>query len=117
MEDFLVDEEIERVDRHHVGDEVDGDVECVRRFFKYRAGLIVAERVLLPVQEVATRFNRLAIGDNRCARVRRGAETDRLWPQFDLSVVAVARAVREGDSDAHDDGRVARLTPESNPYQ
>ena len=49
--------EVEGVDRRHVGDEVDGDVEAVHLFGEHDAGHEIALGILKPVQEVRLRFD------------------------------------------------------------
>ncbi len=51
----LLDEEVERVDHHQVGNQADGDVEDLDLLREDDPGQPVAERVLLPVEEVVLR--------------------------------------------------------------
>ena len=66
---FRFQEEVERVDRRHVGDEIDGDVEMRDALGEHDAGEVVALRVLLPVEEMRLRLDLQRIGQDRaCAR-------------------------------------------------
>ena len=76
-----VQEEVERVDGRHVGDEVDRDVEVLDLVWEHDAGHEVALRVLQPVQEVRPRFDLQRIGQDRRARMRRRPQADRLGTQ------------------------------------
>ena len=99
----LLDEEVERVDDGELGDEVDDDRELARLLGKDEAGEVVAERVLLPVDEVALRPDRQAVALDRRAAVRGGAQAHDVRPERDRFVVAVDGRVIERDADAHAD--------------
>ena len=45
-------EEVERVDRHHVGHQIDRDVEMRDALGEHHAGKVIALRILLPVDEM-----------------------------------------------------------------
>ena len=49
---FRLQEEVERVDRRHVGDQIDRDVEMRDAVGEHHAGEVIALRVLLPVDEM-----------------------------------------------------------------
>ncbi len=49
------DEEFERIDNRHFGDQIDFDAQFFRLLFKDRARLEVSERILLPIQKVFLR--------------------------------------------------------------
>ena len=53
----FLDEEIERVDHRHVGDEVDDDFQFPGFLREDEAGDVIAVGVLLPVDEVVRRFH------------------------------------------------------------
>ena len=98
----LVDEEVERVDDGHVRDEVDGDRELADGIGEDEAREVVAERVLLPVDEVLAGRDLQAVGEDRRAAVRGGAQAHDLRPEPDLAVVAVDGLVLDGKADAHE---------------
>ena len=75
---FGFQEEVERVDRRHVGDEVDRDVEMRDPLGEHHAGQVVALRVLLPVEEMRLRLDLQRVGQDRRAGMRRRAQPDRL---------------------------------------
>jgi hypothetical protein len=74
----LLDEEVERVHDRHVGDEVDDDLQLGGRLREHDARHVVAERVLLPVEEVVLGDDRERVGGDRRPGVRRGAQPDRV---------------------------------------
>ncbi len=63
----FLDEEVERVDHLHVGDEADGDGQAARPVRKDQPGKEVAEGVLLPVDEVVGGFDHERVGLDRGA--------------------------------------------------
>jgi hypothetical protein len=71
----LLDEEVERVDDREVGDEVDGDGEVAGRLGEHEARQMVAERVLLPVDEVLGGRDRQRVGEDGGAAVGRRPQT------------------------------------------
>ena len=97
----FLDEEVERVDHGQVGDEVDRDVEQLRRLRKHEPGHEVAERILLPVDEVLARRDAEAVRQNRRPAVRRGTQPDHLWMDLNGAVEAVRRAMFDADVNAH----------------
>ena len=97
----FLDEEVERVDHGQVGDEVDRDVEQLRRLRKHEPGHEVAERILLPVDEVLARRDAQAVGQNRCPAVRRGTQPDHLRIDLNRAVETVCRAMFDADVNAH----------------
>ncbi len=71
---LLLEEEVERVDDRHVGDEVDLEHQLGRVLRKDEARLVVAERILLPVEEVRLRLHAERVGDDRaCGSAARDA--------------------------------------------
>ena len=69
----LLDEEVERIDHLHVGDQADGDRQAAGPRRKDEPGHEVAERVLLPVDEVVCGLDGQRVGLDRRARVWRRA--------------------------------------------
>jgi hypothetical protein len=96
-----LDEEVERVDHRHVGDEVDGDGELPGPFRKDEARLPVAVRVLQPVHEVLGRRHLERIAHDAGAAVRRRPQPDHLRPEADRTIVTVAGDVVETGENGH----------------
>src|SRR5215475_13987485 len=63
-------EKIERVDHRDVSRQRDFDREVPRLFWEDQAGQEIAERILLPVDEMVLRFYAHGIARYRCAAVR-----------------------------------------------
>ncbi len=97
-------EEIERIAYGHIGDEVYLDAEVVHLFGEDDARQEVAEGVLLPVQEVARRFNLQRVAHDGRAAVRRGPQSDDLRSHLDRPVVLVAGEMIQGDVKGHAGG-------------
>nr|WP_295699208.1 hypothetical protein [Lapillicoccus sp.] len=98
---ILLDEEVEGVDDHQVGDEADGDVELAHPLGEDEAREPVAEGVLLPVEEVAGRRDVEGVGLDRGAAVRGGAQPDHVRSDVHRLGEVVRRAVFEGHLDRH----------------
>ena len=94
-------EEVEGVDDFHVHGEVHRHREVVHFFREHHPRQPVGLRVLLPVDEVAGRLDRQAIGRDLGAGVRRGAQANGLGPQRNGPVIAVAGDVAECCLNAH----------------
>ena len=97
----LLDEEVERVERDHLGDQIDLDGQLARRLVEDQPRLVVAEGILLPVEEVVLGRDAQRVGEDRRPAVRRGAQAHDVRLQRDLAVVAVAGGVGERDADGH----------------
>ena len=97
----LLDEEVERVDHLHVGDQADGDLQGVRAFGEHQAGQEVAERVLLPVDEVLRRLHRQGIRLDLGPRVHCGPQPHDVRIHLDEAVERIRGAVLERHLDAH----------------
>lgn len=97
----LLDEEVERIDRGEVRDQTHGDPEGGRGFREHQARQIVAERVLLPVQEVLTGVDGERVRLDRCARVRRRTQADDVGVDLGRPVERVHRPMLEGNLDRH----------------
>ena len=93
--------EVERVDRHHVGNEIDRDLEPVHLLREHDAGEVVALRILHPVDEMRLRLDRQLIRQDRGARLRCRPEADRLRPKRDQPIVVIGRFVGQGDVQRH----------------
>ena len=97
----LLDEEVEGVDRHQVGDQADGDLEAVGLLGEDQPGQPVAERVLLPVHEVGLRADLEGVGLDRRAAVRCRPQPDHVRTHRDRVREVVGGPVLERDLDRH----------------
>ena len=97
----VLDEEVERVDHLHVGDQPDGDGQAAGTVREHQAGQEIAERVLLPVDEVIGRLDLQRIGLDRGARVRRGAQPNDVGIHLHQPIERVAGAMLQRHLDAH----------------
>ncbi len=79
--------------------EIDAHLEVVRLLGHDDAGEVVPVRILLPVQEVAGGLDVEGVAMDRRPVVRRRPQADRLRPEQDGSLVAVAGSVVKGDAD------------------
>ena len=98
---LFVDEEVERVDGGEVGDEIDRHGEQAGRLGEHQTRHVVAERVLLPVDEVLVGFDGQRVGEDRCAAMRSRPHAHDVRRQTDGPVEPVADAVLQRDLDAH----------------
>jgi hypothetical protein len=96
-----LEEEIERIDDRHLGDQVHLDAQLARLLGEHQASEPVALRVLLPVHEVLLRRDAQRVGMYRRARMRRGPEAHHLRPELHRPVVAIVRDVVQRDVDRH----------------
>ena len=106
-------EEVERIDHHHLGGEVDGDAEIPRRLGKHDPRQPVAVRVLLPVDEVRARLDGHRIAGDSRAGVRRRPQANHVRTELHRLVIAVAGDVVERGDDRQG-GLLAGLT--QRPY-
>ena len=97
----LLDEEVERIDHGHAGDEVDRERQVARRLGKHEARDPVAVRILLPVDEVPLRRDAQRVGRDRGARVRRGPQPHLVGRQRHRHVERVDRLVVQCNADRH----------------
>ena len=97
----LLDEEVERIDDGHVGDQIDADAELARLVGHHHARQEVAERILLPVDEVRLGRDLQRVGQDRRAAVRRRAQAHHLRRQRYRAIVGVRCAMSERDMEAH----------------
>jgi hypothetical protein len=96
-----LEEEVEGVEHRHLGDHVDGNLEVRRRLREHQPRQVVAERVLLPVDEVLGRLDAQREALDRRAAMRRRAQAHHLRPERDPPVIAVARDMVQRDMDRH----------------
>ena len=92
-----LDEEVERVDHPHVGHQSDGDVQLAGLAREDHSRQVVAEGILLPVDEVVGRRDRQRVGLDGGPGVRRWTQPDDVRPDRDRPVEPVGRAVLERD--------------------
>ncbi len=97
----ILHEEIERIDRGHVGHEVHRCREFARLVRHDDARQEVAERVLLPVDEMRLGRDAQRIGEDRRAAVRGRPQAHDVRPEAHRPAVAVLRPVCEGDVVGH----------------
>ena len=97
----LLDEEVERVDDRHVGHQVDGDRQMVGRLGEDEAREVIAEGVLLPVDEVVRRGHRQRVRLDRRPAVRRRPQPHRVWVDRHRRIEGVLGRMVEGHADRH----------------
>ncbi len=97
----LLDEEVERVDHHQVGDQADGDLEGLHLLGEDQAGQPVAEGVLLPVDEVGARRDVEGVGLDGGAAVRGRPQPDHVGTDVHGAREVVGGAVLQRDLDRH----------------
>ena len=96
-----LDEEVEGVDDGQLGDQVDLDAELGRALGEHQPCQVVAERVLLPVEEVVLGCDLERVGRDRGPGVWRRPEPDHMRPDPDEPVEGVGGPVVEGHPDRH----------------
>ena len=96
-----LEEKVEGIDHPHVGHEVDSDREPVGLFGNHHASEEIALGVLLPVEEMGGGLDLERIGGDGSTRVRGRAQPHHLRSERNAPVVAVFRAMVEGDLYAH----------------
>jgi hypothetical protein len=106
-----LDKEIERVDRRHLDEQIDLDDQFAGWLVEDKAGVVVAVRVLLPVEEVVFRVDAQRIAQNRRPAVRRRPQPDDVRLQGYQPVVAVRGLVVEGHADCHESLTLLYIEP------
>ena len=96
-----LEEEVERIEHRHLGDQIDLDAQLARLLREHEPGEVVRLRVLLPVDEVLGRRDLQRIGQDARAAMRRGPQAHDLRPERHAPVVAVVRDVIERDVNGH----------------
>ncbi|EWS62653.1 hypothetical protein Y695_04116 [Hydrogenophaga sp. T4] len=94
-------EKVKGVVHRHLDHQVDRDLELGGGFGEHQAGLVVGKRVLLPVDEVARRFDLLRVRQHLGAAVWRRAQTHHLGTEFDQAVVPIMGDVAQGNMNGH----------------
>ena len=98
----VLDEEVERVDDLHIGDQPDGDGQAAGSGREHQAGQEISECVLLPVDEVIGGLDLQRVGLDRGPRVRRGAQPNDVGMHLHQPIERVAGAMLQRHLDAHD---------------
>ena len=96
-----LDEEVERIDDCHVGDQIDGNAQLANLLGKNDPGLKVAVRVLLPIDEVVGRLDLERVTQDRCPTMRCRPQPHHLRPQRGRSFVAIVSLMIECDANCH----------------
>ena len=99
----VLDEEVKRVDDLQVGDQPDRDRQLTGGVGENQPGHEVAERVLLPVDEVIGRFDIHRIGLDRSAAVRSRPQPHHMRMNLHQPIERVAGAMLQRHFDAHSD--------------
>ncbi len=94
-----LDEEVEGVDHHHLGGEVDGDAALPRRLREDDPRQPVAVRILLPVDEVLGGRDLHRVAGDAGPRMRRGPQAHHMRAKLYRLIVAIAGDVVEGGDD------------------
>ena len=116
VRDAVLDEKVERVDRGHVSHKVHNDFEMIGLLGEDQPRHVIAERVLLPVQEMRLGRDHLRVAEDLGARMRRGAQPDDLRTHFDRTVISIGRAMRQRGVDAHPVFPMILTVPGSKAY-
>src|SRR5262249_4164137 len=96
-----LEEESERIDHCHVGDEIDSDSEFARLLRKDEACKPVSVRVLLPIHEMLRRRHLERVAFDACAAMRGRTQPDHLRCESNRPVVAIAREMMKTGEDRH----------------
>ena len=99
-------EEIERIQHRHLGDQIHLHAEFARGLVKDEPRGVIRLRVLHPVDEMLFRRDAERIAQNPRARMRRGPQPDDLRAEIDQPVVLVMGLVVERDVNGHSDLRL-----------
>jgi hypothetical protein len=97
-----VDEEVERIHHHHLGHQVHLHRQLLGGAVEHHPGLVVAEGVLLPVEEVIARADPERVAQDRGPTVRRGPQPDDVRLEADRPIVVITSLMIEGDTDGHE---------------
>ena len=97
----FLEKEIERVDNRHFGHQVDGHRQLARLVGKHDPGLVIAERILLPVDKVLLRCDLQRITKYPGPAMGGGAQANDVRRQVHGPVEMVFRSMVDGDLDRH----------------
>ncbi len=93
--------EIKRIDDDHLGHQVHLHLELGGLFREHQAPQVVAERVLLPVDEMLLRRHGQRVAQNRGPAMRRRPQPNGLGPEGHPAVVAIRGRVVQGGMYSH----------------
>jgi hypothetical protein len=94
-----IEEEVEGVHGHEIGDEIDGQGKLPRRLREHDPGQLIALRILLPIEEVVARLDDERIALDPGAAMRGRTEPDDVRREPHRPVEGIVRAVMKGDAD------------------
>ena len=94
-------EEIERIEHRHLGNQINLDAKLSRLLGKDEARRVIGLRILLPVDEMLCRLDTKRIAQNPRPRMRRGTQSHNLRAEIDQPVILIVRFVMERDVDGH----------------
>ena len=97
-------EEVERIEDGHLSDKFHLRFKPIRPLNKHNARQIIAEGILLPVNKILLRLNLQRIAYDRCAAMGRRPQPDDVRPEAYDTIVAIRRAMGEGDMNGHANG-------------
>ena len=97
----LFKEEVERIDRDHLSDEIDLDSQPVGRLREDEPRAVVAVRILLPVDEVLGRLDLQRVREDLSPAMRGGPQADNMRQERDRAIVQILGDVIEGDANRH----------------
>ena len=92
-------EEIERIDHRHLGNQIDFDSKLTGLVRKYQPRQIVCLRVLLPIDEMTRRLHLERIAQNPRTAMRGRAQPHHMRAQAHQSVIAIVGDVIQGNMD------------------
>ena len=95
-----IDEEVERIDDRHVGQQIDRDAELGGTLGKHEPRQPIAVRVLLPVHEVLGRRDLQRIAADRGAGVRRRPQPNDLRPERNRAVIPIPGDMLETEQES-----------------
>ncbi|MDT4827529.1 hypothetical protein FQZ97_608780 [compost metagenome] len=96
-----LEEEVERVEHRHLGDQVDLDLQFAGLLREHQARQVIALRVLLPVDEVFAGRHLERVGEDARAAVRRRTQADDLRAEADRAIVAIVADMVQRDMNGH----------------
>ena len=94
-------EKIKRIDDRHFSDYLHGHLEFLHLVVHHHTGQVVAERILLPVDEMFFGFNIQRIGVNLCPAVRSGFQPDYMGAHVDQVTILVGGIVPDRYDNCH----------------
>ena len=99
--EVVFDEEVERIDHRHVGDQIDRDLKVIRRLRERQTGRSDCRMDPVANSEMIARLDRQTVGIDRRAGVVGRTQPNQLRPKLNRSVVAILGFVVQGDANGH----------------